>query len=68
MGLFGGTEDEALRDGVVWARSVLLDRGISAVETPVLAVRELRRAKPALSLLGGKLLVDELRRSDCVDE
>ncbi|ADG78886.1 putative protein OS=Tsukamurella paurometabola (strain ATCC 8368 / DSM / CCUG 35730 /CIP 100753 / JCM 10117 / KCTC 9821 / NBRC 16120 / NCIMB 702349/ NCTC 13040) OX=521096 GN=Tpau_2278 PE=4 SV=1 [Tsukamurella paurometabola] len=58
--VFGGSATEARLRGYEWAVTTLRDAEVSAAQTPVRAVRELRRHNRALSLLGAKTLVDEV--------
>lgn len=55
-----GDAGQARAAGVAWARNVIQHSGIDARDAPVAAVRELRRARPGLSLLAAKTLVEEL--------
>lgn len=55
-----GDVGQARTAGVAWARNVIQHSGIDVRDAPVAAVRELRRARPGLSLLAAKTLVDEL--------
>ncbi|CAM3855883.1 MULTISPECIES: hypothetical protein [Tsukamurella] len=58
--VFGGSATAARLRGYEWAVLTLRDAEVSASETPVRAIRELRRHNRALSLLGAKALVDEV--------
>ncbi len=60
VSIFGGTESEALRDATAWAREFVAERGLDVQEKPILVVRELRRERRALSLVGAKTIVDAL--------
>lgn len=58
--LFGGSESDALRKATSWARTVLNHQGIATSGDTVAAVRQLRKEKPGLSLLGAKSIIDNL--------
>ncbi|TWS22975.1 hypothetical protein FK268_16400 [Tsukamurella sputi] len=60
VSVFGGTERDALREATAWARVLVAERGLDVADTPILVMRELRRERRALSLLGAKTIVDTM--------
>ncbi|WP_019200986.1 hypothetical protein [Tsukamurella sp. 1534] len=58
--VFGGSESEALREATAWAHGFVEDRGLDVTDKPILVMRELRRERRALSLVGAKTIVDNM--------
>lgn len=60
VSIFGGTESEALREATAWAQGFVAERGLDVADKPILVMRELRRERRALSLVGAKTIVDNM--------